>query len=144
MKVKAFSLLADLCQGVRDVFSPRSTTLYGARASVLACEPVPGESDDAETGKRFLLDALIRPAQTGDAWAPEELALLSSGGWNGENRPRVLNTRLIDNRRFVSAAGRTIRGVARIRLEVAVDHPRTPLRFVHRDAVFGEISLPEC
>jgi hypothetical protein len=147
MQASVFSfpaqLFRKLARAFRETLFPPSITLFGARANVIACDPLTATPFEPESEKRYLLDALIRPAHTGDAWAPEELELLPAGSWTNENRPRVLDARVIEKRRFVPAAGRLVRGACRIRLEVAVGHTRTPLRFVHRDAVFGEVSLPK-
>ncbi len=143
-------LLLSATQAMREMFRPRQAALHGARASVLCFRPAHRYNAEGKLEHQFLVDALIEPAGEDRAWTPGELTMLPpeaaatliERNEHADDLCAVLTAEIVENRRFVPAGDRTVRGTRRIRLRVAVRDGLAHLCFRHRDAVFGEVLLP--
>gem|GEM_PF-4401807 len=136
-------LLLTATQAVRRFFTAGPEGLAGARADVLFFRSEQNFHAVPDRAECFLIDALIQPAQPDATWQPGDLTLFPFEVENGESPCRVLETEVLEARRFQSANDRTCVGARRVRLRVAIRPGVTQLHFRHRDADFGQIMLPE-
>lgn len=136
-------LLLTATQAVRRFFAAGPEGLAGARADVLFFRPEQNFQAAPDRTECFLIDALIQPAQPDATWHPSDLTLLPPEVETGEAPCRVLETEVLEARRFQSATDRTCVGARRVRLRVAVRPGVKQLRFRHRGADLGQIILSE-